>query len=240
MENAHRHHPHEHAHDHADDSHGAVCCGAAAPAGDVLRAQAAARLTFKVQGLDCAEEVAVLKREVGPMVGGEDHLAFDVLNGRMMVLGPAGEAANQGVSVSSEDIRRAVARTGMKAEEWRPEPRDERSRGSPPARAGRVHDVERARRAGGPGSARLAGRRARRGGAPVRPPRRPCHALGGNHRLWGGDPLRAALRGAEGVVLGAAAAPRHEPADGDRRHRRRRRSASSSRPRPSPFCSRCR
>lgn len=72
------------------------------------------RLTFEVQGLDCAEEVAVLKREIGPLVGGEDNLAFDVMNGRMTVLKSA-------LSLSSKDIRAAVARTGMKAEEWRSE-----------------------------------------------------------------------------------------------------------------------
>ncbi len=70
------------------------------------------RLTFKVQGLDCAEEVSILRRAVGPLVGGEDKLAFDVLNGRMMVLEGA---ANAGV----EPIREAVARTGMSAIEWR-------------------------------------------------------------------------------------------------------------------------
>src|SRR5262245_20413761 len=43
-------------------------------------------LTFKIRGMDCAEEVAVLKREVGSVVGGEDRLAFDILNGRMAVL----------------------------------------------------------------------------------------------------------------------------------------------------------
>jgi Cd2+/Zn2+-exporting ATPase len=46
-------------------------------------------LSFKVHGLDCAEEVAVLKREVGPVVGGADRLAFDILNGRMTVSGDA-------------------------------------------------------------------------------------------------------------------------------------------------------
>ena len=68
--------------------------------------------TFKVQGLDCAEEVSVLRRTVGPVVGGEEHLAFDVLNGRMMVLEGASGA-------SAEGIRRAVASTGMSAAEWR-------------------------------------------------------------------------------------------------------------------------
>ena len=40
---------------------------------------------FKIRGMDCAEEVTLLKREVGPVVGGEERLAFDILNGRMIV-----------------------------------------------------------------------------------------------------------------------------------------------------------
>jgi Cd2+/Zn2+-exporting ATPase len=67
-----------------------------------------------VQGLDCAEEVAVLRREVGPLVGGEDKLAFDVLNGRMTVL-------HEARPISADDIRLAVRRTGMTAVEWRPD-----------------------------------------------------------------------------------------------------------------------
>lgn len=39
-------------------------------------------MQFRIHGMDCAEEVAVLKREVGPLVGGEERLAFDLLNGR--------------------------------------------------------------------------------------------------------------------------------------------------------------
>jgi Cd2+/Zn2+-exporting ATPase len=70
-------------------------------------------MAFKVSGLDCAEEVAVLKAEIGPLVGGPDKLAFDVLNGRMMVLDDA-------AAVTAQGIRDAVARTGMRAEEWRP------------------------------------------------------------------------------------------------------------------------
>ena len=72
------------------------------------------RQEFKIQGLDCAEEVAVLKREVGPVVGGEDHLAFDILNARMIV--------NIGFDVvAAVKIIEAVARTGMRAEPWRDE-----------------------------------------------------------------------------------------------------------------------
>jgi Cd2+/Zn2+-exporting ATPase len=48
---------------------------------------------------------------VGPIVGGEDHLAFDVLNGRMLVL----EGADP---VPTSSIQDAVRRTGMTAELW--------------------------------------------------------------------------------------------------------------------------
>jgi len=70
----------------------------------------ARRKTFKVHGMDCAEEVATLKREVGPVVGGEEHLAFDLLNAKMIV--------SEGASASSEAILKAVAAAGMNAEPW--------------------------------------------------------------------------------------------------------------------------
>jgi Cd2+/Zn2+-exporting ATPase len=69
-------------------------------------------LEFKIHGMDCAEEVAILKREVGAIVGGEDHLAFDILNGKMSVQPPAS-------GVTPDAIVRAVARTGMRAAVWR-------------------------------------------------------------------------------------------------------------------------
>ena len=68
---------------------------------------------FRVHGLDCAEEVAVLKREVGPVVGGEDKLGFDILNGVMTVAADA--------PVTADQVMAAVARTGMSAEPWREE-----------------------------------------------------------------------------------------------------------------------
>lgn len=64
-----------------------------------------------MRGLDCAEEVAVLRQAVGPLVGGSDRLAFDVLNGRMTV-------ADDASGVAEEDIITAVARTGMNAVRW--------------------------------------------------------------------------------------------------------------------------
>ena len=63
---------------------------------------------FQIRGLDCAEEVAVLKRELGPLVGMESRLAFHILDGTMTVL--PGEPF-----VTSLQIVEAVARTGMKA-----------------------------------------------------------------------------------------------------------------------------
>jgi Zn2+/Cd2+-exporting ATPase len=74
-----------------------------------------AALELKVHGLDCAEEVAILKRAVGPLAGGEERLAFDVLRGKMTVLpAPAGDAAVP----SFEAVSTAVAATGMRAEPW--------------------------------------------------------------------------------------------------------------------------
>ncbi len=63
-------------------------------------------LRLKVHGLDCADEVAVLRREVGPVVGGEDHLSFDILGGTMTVDAPT----------TAGTVIAAVARTGMRAD----------------------------------------------------------------------------------------------------------------------------
>ncbi|MEW4462149.1 heavy metal translocating P-type ATPase, partial [Roseibium algicola] len=90
-----------------DHGHGVACCGTDVPTDPV----AADGRSFQVDGLDCAEEVAILNRVVGPVVGGAEHLAFDVINGRMTVLNSAG-------TVSSEKIIKAVAGTGMGAQPW--------------------------------------------------------------------------------------------------------------------------
>jgi Cd2+/Zn2+-exporting ATPase len=68
-------------------------------------APAPKNITFRIGGMDCAEEVAVLKREVGPLVGGEGRLAFDLLNGTMTA--PA--------SADPGRIIACVAKTGMSA-----------------------------------------------------------------------------------------------------------------------------
>ncbi len=62
--------------------------------------------------MDCAEEVAILKRELVPLVGEQDRLGFDLLAGKLTV------------DLSSLDVQRAevltaIERTGLRAEVWR-------------------------------------------------------------------------------------------------------------------------
>ena len=67
-------------------------------------------LDFRIRGMDCAEECAILRSEIGPVVGGDDKLSFDILRGRMTVSGAA--------SIAADVVIKAVARTGMRAEVW--------------------------------------------------------------------------------------------------------------------------
>ena len=69
------------------------------------------KMQFKIAGMDCAEEVSILKKELGPVVGGEALLSFDVLNEIMTV-------SSGSMTVTSEMVRVAVARTGMTAVVW--------------------------------------------------------------------------------------------------------------------------
>jgi Zn2+/Cd2+-exporting ATPase len=69
------------------------------------------QMVFLIKGMDCPDEVAILKSVLGPLIGGEASLEFDVLNARM-TLRFAPE------TVTSEAIRQAVAKTGMQAIPW--------------------------------------------------------------------------------------------------------------------------
>ncbi|MFQ5740262.1 MAG: heavy metal translocating P-type ATPase [Acidobacteriota bacterium] len=69
------------------------------------------QIPFRIRGMDCAEEVAILKREVGPVVGGDRNLAFDILRGKMTVL-------TSDSRIDPQTVVRAVATTGMKAQLW--------------------------------------------------------------------------------------------------------------------------
>lgn len=66
-------------------------------------------MQFRIEGMDCAEEVTILRREIGPLVGGEERLSFDILNGRMTIALPEGSALQVSAVVD------AVRRTGMTA-----------------------------------------------------------------------------------------------------------------------------
>ena len=67
----------------------------------------APRQLFKVHGLDCAHEVALLRAELEGLEG-VDELGFDLLKGRLTVAG----------SVARSTIEQGVARAGLKAEPW--------------------------------------------------------------------------------------------------------------------------
>ena len=68
-------------------------------------------MELKILGMDCAEEVALIKRELVPLLGGDERLGFDLLNGRLTV-------DLDGVDVTAGDVLAAIERTGLKAETW--------------------------------------------------------------------------------------------------------------------------
>jgi len=68
------------------------------------------RIVYKVKGLDCAEEVAILKKELGHREGIID-LDFDVLNARMTV-------TFDPETISEQQIITSVDATGLKAVPW--------------------------------------------------------------------------------------------------------------------------
>ncbi len=65
------------------------------------------RTAFRVQGMDCADEVALLRNALSKLPGIED-IVFEILNGRMTVTYSAD-------TVSPEGIISAVSQTGMTA-----------------------------------------------------------------------------------------------------------------------------
>ncbi len=99
------------AHQHSSVSQGTSgsCCGGKTTEPTLV--QVSDGRSFHVSGLDCAEEVSILNRVVGPEVGGQEYLAFDVINARMTVL-------DGGKNPSSDKIIDAVATTGMTAKPW--------------------------------------------------------------------------------------------------------------------------
>lgn len=72
------------------------------------------RFEFRIHGMDCADEVAILRREIEPIVKEPGRLSFDILRGKMNV--DQGDPA-----VTEAGLVAAVAKTGMRAEVWQDE-----------------------------------------------------------------------------------------------------------------------
>src|SRR6056297_359735 len=68
-------------------------------------------IQLRIHGMDCAEEVSLVKRELVPLLGGDERLSFDLLNGRLTV-----DLA--GTDLADGDVLAAIERTGLKAENW--------------------------------------------------------------------------------------------------------------------------
>ena len=68
-------------------------------------------IELRIHGMDCAEEVTLLKRELIPLLGDEDRLGFDLLNGKLTV-------DTSSLDVTHGDVLAAIQRTGLKSEPW--------------------------------------------------------------------------------------------------------------------------
>jgi len=68
-------------------------------------------LEIRVHGMDCAEEVAPLRRELAPLVGGEERLRFDLLTGKLSI-------ADGEPPARVEAVLAAIERTGLRGEIW--------------------------------------------------------------------------------------------------------------------------
>lgn len=77
---------------------------------DQLHAKHSSSLVFKIEGMDCAEEIAILKRELSPIVGGEEYLFFDLLNSKLSI--------KCSKFVDQFEVIEAIGKTGMHATPW--------------------------------------------------------------------------------------------------------------------------
>ena len=66
-------------------------------------------IRFRITGMDCAEEVAILRQIVGPLVVDEEQLAFDILNGVMTI------RSDNDQPIDPAAIAKALAGSGMTA-----------------------------------------------------------------------------------------------------------------------------
>jgi Cd2+/Zn2+-exporting ATPase len=71
--------------------------------------ESCAARVFRVRGMDCANEAAAIRKELAPLIGGDDRLSFDLISGRLFVHAPTG-------AVPDGEIFAAVRRAGLAAE----------------------------------------------------------------------------------------------------------------------------
>ena len=84
--------------------------------------QSISHLELRIHGMDCVEEVSVLKRALVPLVEDEERLAFDLLNAKLSI-------DLRSKDVTSGDVLAAVERTGLKAELWKGRSSEAREQG---------------------------------------------------------------------------------------------------------------
>ncbi len=68
-------------------------------------------IRLRIGGMDCAEEVILLKRELGPLVGDVNRLQFDTLNRKLTL-------RSGSPRISPAELIAAVNETGLSAETW--------------------------------------------------------------------------------------------------------------------------
>lgn len=69
------------------------------------------KFEFRVTGMDCVEEVGMLKRGLGPLVSGEEQLSFDVLKGKMIV-------QVEDPDIGYEELIAEIKKVGFEASPW--------------------------------------------------------------------------------------------------------------------------
>ena len=76
--------------------------------------QSVNKLVFKIEGLCCGSEAAVIKEVLNPLLQGRDAiLSFDLINAKAII-----ESKNSSNLPNKYEVMKAVAKTGMKATLW--------------------------------------------------------------------------------------------------------------------------
>ncbi|NND97766.1 MAG: cadmium-translocating P-type ATPase [Pirellulaceae bacterium] len=69
------------------------------------------QIELRIHGLDCAEEISLLKRELVPLLGDDERLGFDLLGGKLTI-------DTSSTDITQADLMAAIAKTGLSAEAW--------------------------------------------------------------------------------------------------------------------------